>query len=64
MERYHAGMPWLAVPFDDPFREEFASAKGVNSIPRLIITGRRGQEISSNAVGMTWEQLAAWESQG
>ncbi|CAN0123638.1 unnamed protein product, partial [Laminaria digitata] len=64
MSRYHAGMPWPAVPFDEPFREDFASSRGVNSIPRLIVTGRRGQDLSSNAVGMTWDQLVAWEAQG
>lgn len=64
MAKYHAGMPWPAVPFEHPFREDFASAKGVNSIPRLIVTGRRGQELASNAVGMTWDQLVAWEAQG
>eukprot|EP00903_Cladosiphon_okamuranus_P014365 g13337.t1 len=57
MHRYHAGMPWPAVPYEEPFREDFASSKGVNSVPRLIVTGRRGQELASNAVGMTWEQL-------
>lgn len=62
--RYHAGMPWPAVPYDEPFREDFASTKGVNSVPRLVVTGRRGQELASNAVGMTWEQLVAWEVQG
>lgn len=62
--RYHAGMPWLAIPYDHPFREDFAAAKGVNSIPRLIVTGRDGQELASNAVGMTWDQLVSWEAQG
>lgn len=61
--RYHAGMPWPAVPYDEPFREDFASRKGVNSVPRLVVTGKRGQELASNAVGMTWEQLVAWEAQ-
>ncbi|CAM9096751.1 unnamed protein product [Pylaiella littoralis] len=61
---YHTGMPWPAVPYDHPFREDFASSKGVNSVPRLVVTGKRGQEIASNAVGMTWEQLVAWEAQG
>ncbi|CAM9580751.1 unnamed protein product [Ectocarpus sp. 4 AP-2014] len=64
MDRYHAGMPWPAVPYDHPFREDFASSKGVNSVPRLVVTGRRGQEIASNAVGMTWEQLLTWEAHG
>ncbi|CAM9177981.1 unnamed protein product [Ectocarpus sp. 8 AP-2014] len=64
MDRYRAGMPWPAVPYDHPFREDFASSKGVNSVPRLVVTGRRGQEIASNAVGMTWEQLVTWEAHG
>lgn len=64
MAKYHAGMPWPAVPFEHNFREQFASDRNVNSIPRLLMTGRNGQDISSNAVGMTWDQLVLWESQG
>lgn len=62
--KYHSTMPWPAIPYDHSFREDFASSKGVNSIPRLIVTGRNGQELASNAVGMTWDQLVAWEAQG
>ena len=57
-------MPWPAIPYNEPFREDFASSKGINSVPSLLVTGKRGQELASNAVGMTWEQLVAWEAQG
>lgn len=64
MKQYVASMPWAAIPFDHPFREDFASKAGVTSIPRLLVTGRQGQELAGNAVGMTWEQLLTWEIQG
>ncbi|MFW5802165.1 MAG: thioredoxin-like domain-containing protein [Spirochaeta sp.] len=41
---YH--MPWLAVPYDSPQRNELPEAFGVRGIPTLIILGPDGEVLS------------------
>jgi hypothetical protein len=57
---------WLAVPYDDPRREQLQSTFKVTGIPRLAILAPSGRVIVDNAVGMplTPTTVDAWITQG
>ena len=44
-----AGMPWLAVPFEDGARRKLSRELKVNGIPRLVVFAPDGRIISPNA---------------
>lgn len=51
-KNYYATMPWLAVPFDADTRERLMSWMKVTGVPRLmVLDGRTGKTLESNAVG-------------
>jgi nucleoredoxin len=60
-------MPWYAVPYDDPTREQIQSTFQVNGIPKLSILAPSGRFIVENAAGQAlspstvdaWIQRAA-----
>ena len=57
-------MPWLAVPFEAPQRQQTQARFQVNGIPHLKIFSPFGQLVDDNAVqsrNLTVENIAAWE---
>ena len=42
-------MPWLAIPYDHPKREELTKKLGVSGIPNLYLFDAQGKMISENA---------------
>jgi nucleoredoxin len=64
-QTYFSSMPWLAVEFDDPAREQLMGLLNVRGIPQLaVVDGRTGRVIEENSVRgpldvTRWKQLAA-----
>ena len=56
---YFGGMPFHAVPFDSPHREELPEKYNVQGIPRLVLLDTQGKVIQENAVGPNVEALLA-----
>ena len=61
-----SSMPWLAIPFDDPARQELKRRFQIRGIPSLVICGRDGKMLSANA---RWDvvmlgdgAVKAWEA--
>jgi thiol-disulfide isomerase/thioredoxin len=51
-KNYYASMPWLAVPYDADTRDRLLSWMKVSGVPRLmVLNGRTGKIVESNAVG-------------
>jgi thiol-disulfide isomerase/thioredoxin len=59
---YYASMPWLAVEFEDPKREQFMGLFKVSGIPRLCILSPTGRIIEDNAAGrsLTMSDVDNW----
>jgi thiol-disulfide isomerase/thioredoxin len=64
-QSYYSTMPWMAIDYDDPTREQFMSTLRVRGIPQLaVMDGRTGKIVDDNAVQKTldvqrWRQLVA-----
>ena len=51
MVSYFNGMPWLALPFDDPRKQELKTKFGVTGIPKLVILNEAGDLITADGRG-------------
>jgi Thioredoxin-like len=57
---YYQTMPWMAIPYDDVFREQLMAAWKVRGIPRLVVYDcRSGTIVEENAVGKPLD-LSRW----
>lgn len=62
---YYSSMPWTAIDYDDPTREQMMSYIRVSGIPRLtVLDGRNGTIIEDNAVNkpldiQRWRKLVS-----
>ena len=43
-----AGMPWLAIPFDDSHRMQALQSYGINAVPKMTILSAKGGLIAEN----------------
>lgn len=61
---YLSHMPWSAVPWDAPVREQALGKLGVQGIPMLAVMGSHGQLLESNAVQKTLSPAAmdSWQN--
>jgi thiol-disulfide isomerase/thioredoxin len=57
---YYQTMPWTAIPYDDPIREQLMASWKVRGIPRLVVyDSRTGTIVEENAVGKPLD-LSRW----
>jgi hypothetical protein len=65
MGYYTQEMPWLAIKFDDPEREQIMGRFSVSGIPKLTILAPSGRIITDNAAGggLSLTTVDAWINQ-